>query len=463
MAGKEKIIAVIKHLLMLLILAVYIWAGLKTFTSKQTETSTKVPVNNGLFSNLLSFCVGVCILLSFPLTFFNVMGLILLNPFFEPPKQTIGDAVPFVCFRVVTRGLYPKLVKDITLKNIEVCRRNGFKNFKFEIVTDKAVSLGKYSDIFETVVPGQYKTQNNALYKARALQYSLEPNVNVLSNDDWIVHLDEETKLTDDVLFGISDFVTKSYADIGQGVIVYADDVIENWLITLIDGIRVAFDYGVMRLALQVFKRPIFGFKGSFIVAKVKAEMDVGFDFGPQESIAEDLRFALSAWHRSYKFGFVHGVMVEQSTFTFLDFIKQRKRWFTGHFYVLWGNSVPWYCKLALLPLNIVNLFLWLQVLIAAISPFYPLVDLSRYLYMIGFNIATVTFSYMFGNYMSFRRRRLGVTQKVLIAFCSHLLMPLNGILEAIANLWGFFTRNKITFHIVEKQSFTPVEEADIC
>ena len=462
MAWKEKITAIFCHVLMILILTFYLWAGLNFFIYLQGPSTNNIEVDHGLILNLLSYCTGACILMSFPLTFLNIVGLVLLNPFSSPPKQTVGDEVPFICFRVVTRGLYPKLVKDTTLQNIEVCRRNGLKNFKFEIVTDKAISLGKYSDIRETVVPRQYKTQNNALYKARALQYSLEPNVNVLSNEDWIVHLDEETKLTNDVLCGISDFVTKSYADIGQGVIVYADDVIENWIITLMDGIRVAFDYGVMRLALQVFKRPIFGFKGSFIVAKAKAEMDVGFDFGPQESIAEDLRFALTAWHKSYKFGFVHGSMIEKSTFTFLDFIKQRKRWFTGHFHVLWGNSVPLYCKLVLLPLNIVNLFLWVQIVNTVISPFYTLIPLENYLYVISFIIPSVLFSYMFGNYMSFRRRRLRVTQKVLIVFCSQLLMPVTGLMEAIASLWGFFTRNNITFHIVEKQSVKQFEEADV-
>ena len=285
--------------------------------------------------DLLSYFKGALVWLSLPFTLLNMVGIILLNPFSEPPKHAIGEDMPFICFRVVTKGMFPKLVKDTTFRNLEVCSRVGLKNFIFEIATDQTVSIGKHQDIRETVVPEQYQTTNNALYKARALQWSLEPAVNILSNDDWIVHLDEETKLTDDVIHGIADFITKSSADIGQGVTVYADDIIENWLTTLADGLRVAFDYGVMRFGLQVLKRPIFGFKGSFIVSNVKAEIDVGFDYGPKESIAEDLRFALTACHKGYKFDFVQGIMVEKSTFSFLDFIKQRKRWFVGHFHVL--------------------------------------------------------------------------------------------------------------------------------
>ena len=464
MAWTDRFLKLFYHMLMVLVLIMYFCVGFRFFMSlKKDPDAEGTKLEPGIIYRALSYFAGTLILLSFPFTAINMLGLVVLNPFSEPSKLQLGDNVPFICFRVVTRGMFPKLVKDTTLQNIEVCRRAGLMNFKFEIVTDKSVSIGKHQDIRETVVPEQYRTKKNALYKARALHWCLEPNVNILSNEDWIVHLDEETKLTEDVLYGISDFVTKSTADIGQGVIVYADDVIENWLTTLADGLRVAFDYGVMRFGLQVLKRPIFGFKGSFIICKVKAEMDVGFDFGPEESIAEDLRFALTAWHKGYKFDFVQGVMVEKSTFSILDFIKQRKRWFTGHLHVLWGNSIPLYCKIVLLPMNIVNLFLWMQVLNTIVAPFYPLISLDDYLYVIAIIIPSVLFCYVFGNFMSFRRRRFGKIHRLLIVVFSQLLMPLAGLLEAIATLWGFFTRNSLTFHVVEKQISHPnnaIEEA---
>ena len=439
------------HAVALLILLLYLWNGFRFFASLRKEQNKDLSDGERLIVlDLLSYFIGVLICISLPFTLLNMVGIIFLNPFSEPPKRAIGDDVPFICFRVVTKGMYPKLVKDTTLQNIEVCRRVGLKNFKFEIVTDKTVSIGKHQDIRETVVPEHYQTKNHALYKARALQWSLEPAVNILSNDDWIVHLDEETKLTDDVIHGIVNFISKSAVDIGQGVIVYADDVIENWVTTLADGLRVAFDYGVMRFGLQVLKRPIFGFKGSFIVSKVKAEIDVGFDYGPKESIAEDLRFALTAWHKGYKFDFVQGVMVEKSTFGFLDFIKQRKRWFVGHFHILWSNSLPLYCKSILLPLNFVNLFLWIQIVN---TPLLPLVRLDRFLYVIGIVVPSVLFCYVFGNFMSFRRKRLRVIHRLLIVVLSQMVMPVTGILEAIATLWGFFTRNSLSFHVVEKRN----------
>ena len=47
------------------------------------------------------------------------------------------------------------------------------------------------------MVPSDYKSKTGALNKSRALQYCLEDDVNMLNDDDWIVHLDEETLLTE--------------------------------------------------------------------------------------------------------------------------------------------------------------------------------------------------------------------------------------------------------------------------
>ena len=57
-------------------------------------------------------------------------------------------------------------------------------------------------------VPDSYTSTNGTLNKARALQYCLEDGVNTLTDSDWIVHLDEETRLTTDSIKGVLNFVT---------------------------------------------------------------------------------------------------------------------------------------------------------------------------------------------------------------------------------------------------------------
>ena len=80
---------------------------------------------------------------------------------------------------MVTRGDYPQLVRDNTLRNVQICRDAGLVKFNVEVVTDKSMSLDANKRTREVVVPHYYKTQSGAMFKARALQYCLEDGVNI--------------------------------------------------------------------------------------------------------------------------------------------------------------------------------------------------------------------------------------------------------------------------------------------
>lgn len=101
--------------------------------------------------------------------------------------------------------------------------------------------------------------------QARALQYCLEDDVNILGDDDWIVHLDEETILTENAVRGILNFVYSKKHEFGQGLITYANEEVVNWLTTLADTCRVADDMGKLRFQFYMFHRPLFSWKGMFI------------------------------------------------------------------------------------------------------------------------------------------------------------------------------------------------------
>ena len=58
---------------------------------------------------------------------------------------------------------------------------------------------------------------------ARALQYCLEEEVNLLNDDDWVVHLDEETILTEGSVKGVFNFAYEGKYHFGQGVINYTN------------------------------------------------------------------------------------------------------------------------------------------------------------------------------------------------------------------------------------------------
>jgi cellulose synthase/poly-beta-1,6-N-acetylglucosamine synthase-like glycosyltransferase len=46
--------------------------------------------------------------------------------------------------------------------------------------------------------------------------------------------------------------------------------------------------------------------------------------------LTEDFEFAVQAWKRGYRIGPVPAVVREQSPQRFMDFMKQRRRWFAG-------------------------------------------------------------------------------------------------------------------------------------
>lgn len=49
----------------------------------------------------------------------------------------------------------------------------------------------------------------------------------------------------------------------------YANENVVNWLTTLADSFRVSDDMGKLRLQFKMFHKPLFGWKGSYVVTQV--------------------------------------------------------------------------------------------------------------------------------------------------------------------------------------------------
>lgn len=98
------------------------------------------------------------------------------------------------------------------------------------------------------------------------MQFCLEDDNNILGDNDWVVHLDEETIMTEKAVRGILNFVTSGKHEFGQGLITYANEEIVNWFTTLADSFRVADDMGKLRFQFYMFHRPLFSWKGIIII-----------------------------------------------------------------------------------------------------------------------------------------------------------------------------------------------------
>ena len=210
---------------------------------------------------------------TFPMYVFGFLGCCFCNQF--PDKVYLkGNPldVPFICFRIVTRGNYPELVKRNALRHIQICLDVGVKNFIVEIATETPIDAPKNEKIREVVVPKDYQTKSGAMFKARNLQYCLEDHINKLSPDDWIVHLDEETIFTDNCLRGIVNFILDGKNQFGQGLITYINGKVVNYYTSLADSLRTAAITSGLQFILKATGKPLAGLTGSFIVAQVRTK-----------------------------------------------------------------------------------------------------------------------------------------------------------------------------------------------
>ncbi|CAF4145559.1 unnamed protein product [Rotaria magnacalcarata] len=287
--------------------------GINVFPINKVSSNLIVLISNpveyyGLLLTIIIYFIRLLSLLPLPLVICHTCGLLFYNIFPDRPELLNSPLLgPKIRIRVVTRGDYADLVNANVKRNLETCAKVGLDNFQIEIVTDKQMVLHglPLNMVRQIVVPNAYRTKSGALYKSRALQYALEPDVNQLASNDYIVHLDEETLLTENSVRGILNFVTGNEYDIGQGLITYANETIVNHITTLADSMRVGVDLGCLRFCLKKLHRPPFLFKGSFVVCRAGCEFDVTFDNGRAGSIAEDTYFAMLAMSKNKKFGWI--------------------------------------------------------------------------------------------------------------------------------------------------------------
>ena len=415
----------------------------------------------GLIVTYILYSIPFLTLLPLPITLFNIIGILGYNTYPEKPalKNSIGES-PFICIRVVTRGDFPVMTKQNLMSNLHVCEAVGMEDFVIEVVTDKPIpDFPTLRRTRQVVVPDSYKTKANSLYKARALNYCLEDEVNDLKAKDWIVHLDEETLLTENSIIGIINFASDGSHPFGQGVINYTNQGIVNWVTTLADCFRVAVDHGALRLCLRYFHVPIFSWKGSFVVTNYAAEKQVTYDNGPDGSVAEDCFMAMIAMRDGYTFGYIQGEMHEKSTFTFADFIRQRKRWFQGIYLTYRSATIPWWCKVGLFFM----IASWITLPIVTLSPLLmtftplPATTSTRLLDIVNaFSGSVAIFMYVFGASKSFSYTKLGFMKYVAMVLASVLTIPFVVCSENIAVLLGMATK-KAGFYVVNKD-LTPTE-----
>ncbi|GFS21317.1 beta-1,4-mannosyltransferase bre-3 [Elysia marginata] len=448
----------LKHLVSVLtlfcLIGTFSFARGGIFTEDQSGVN---PIERyGMLWGCLLYIMQMTIFIPIPFMVLNFLGVVLLNVFIPRPKLQRSPLLgPFLCFRVVTRGLYPNLVRENVHHNLHVCESVGLHSFMFEVVTDSPIHLQQTSRSREVVVPANYRTRSGTLFKARALQYALEPEVDILSSGDYIVHLDEETLLTEEAVIGIINFAGSGEYSFGQGVIKYGKGKVVNWITTLADSVRVGIDYGCIRFSLGVLHKPVFSWKGSFIVADAEAEKSITFDHGPEASIAEDCFFACVAFSKGYNFDFVEGEMLESSTFTLFDFVQQRKRWMHGIFLTAISKKIPLRYKAGPVLMSVAGMTMPANVLMLPVNIVWPMPSNPALNLAYCFLLGTFVYLFILGTLQTFCYRKYGLIKCLGLVFATLLCALVACVLENISSVLVFWMPrvSRTGFYVVKKDT----------
>lgn len=389
---------------------------------------------------------------SFLFVFTNAIGLLYGNPWHKErqmEKDWLGwhpDKKLVVSY--VSRGDNAiALARAIATSKI-ILEDMGV-NYIIEAVTDMSVDVG--ADV-NYLVPVTYITPNNAKYKARALHYASQ--MRAADQNTFVIHMDEESVLSPEVIRGLNEFITSSISQlrIGQGEIKYnAHEYGKNLLITAVDAIRTGDDLGRFRTQYKLFGKPLFGMHGSFFVVPALLEKKIGFDLGGKGSITEDAYFALVCASKGIKFEWVEGFIREQSPFTLLALLKQRRRWITGLRLLMFDKTINRQQRIMLG----INMTLWRAAWIGPVVTIWNVLaggsELPVWAVLLSaFLSGMVGVVYMVGAYRNVIGIKMHPTRQLTIWVMAGVLMPIACMIEGLAVLYSIAAPVKV-FEVVDK------------
>ncbi|CAF0754540.1 unnamed protein product [Brachionus calyciflorus] len=373
-------------------------------------------------------------ILPFPYTLSCVIGLFFpYNDDYESRKKIRSFKNLYIV--TVTKGSNREAVLRSwnTLKNLSDPER-GIQMF---VLTDEPHF---FPDINCVTVPKSFQTKH-AKYKARALEYFRL--LKKFTDEDWVLHLDEESTIDKESLEQCVNFIEKTDYHFGQGIILYNQH--QYWqrlLITVADAIRVGDDVGRFHFQYKIIHRPIFGAHGSFLLNNGAMENEITWEIS---GMTEDFEFALKSWLRGYRCGEILGLVREQSPQSIIDFLKQRRRWFVGIRSI--KHPIPrylifqWICGVVCFIVTIANFAIehfrkmqspyW----VGLIGNFSFVV--FGYLYLLGVVVQDYDYGY------SFKK----ILFHVIIAI---FLVPIASFLECLSVLYGIFLVPKV-FEVIKK------------
>jgi egghead protein (zeste-white 4 protein) len=147
----------------------------------------------------------------------------------------------------------------------------------------------------------------------------------------------------------------------------------------------------------------------------------------------------------------VDGYLLEQSTQSIRDFVKQRRRWFAGMVrVVLYTDVQPW-IRVPLAAFTAIWSVSWLSILYTYMNIGLGMRTAPPVAALGDFSLAMFTMTYLVGLYVNLRDLpRLPAHRRAVLYGLQVALMPVFAVLEATGVVAGML-RPERGFHVVDK------------
>lgn len=382
----------------------------------------------------------------------DVAGWLLYRRHSPASDGAVGLAIGTpVVYRIVCRGDQPDVVRATVHEALRVMAMRPLFPYSIEVVSDVPVQLPVHRAVTNLVVPDGYGTSNGATHKARALHYALDASPT--DDETWILHLDEESHITPEVVEGIRAHIvaeeTSGDLRVGQGLILYHRGLEGNKLLTMADSVRVADDMGRFHLQYRLH-RVLFGLHGSFVLVRRDVEARVGWDFEPAACTTEDTMWGLRQMDAGTRFAWVDGCVVEQSPRTPTDFLKQRRRWFVGMWWSALHADVRRRHRAMLAMAMTIWTVGWMNLLYSYLHVFSGVAVPGAIGWLGDVVFTTYLVNYVMGMWVSLADRGDGATSRAKYVALQLALLPVYTALEAGAVLYALVSPER-GFHVVRK------------
>lgn len=277
------------------------------------------------------------------------------------------------------------------------------------------------------IVPSEFQCQ--AIAKGRAIEYFITNHVN---QRKWYAFIDDDNQImTDDFLYEVPYYEKQGYI-CANGIL--KPRIGRSKMTYIADHLRWFDDLSLFRLTTGLLGNAINGIHGELLLCQGRILQEVSFN---RETITEDFAFARELTKKGYKFWQSNTVISILSPHNFIDFTRQRNRWYRGLAKDVWTAS------------TLSKLFAGTRIIIWKLSilgswilfPFWLLVDLPI---LVKLFCLVGALHY----YVAYFVGVINLKEKWRWKWLFFLLVPLYSILEAIP---PHYRPNQKGFIVIEK------------